>query len=219
MKKFWKFFKSINFFIKFLFFLSILFIITGITLIVFSYKYEILDEKYLIVEHGEYRNKESNSLSNGEVKVTGNTKYIKDGIFKVTFNSHASKNNGKKVLDDDSNLVITDNLGEGYELYQKEIVINEKEYNYSENIISKDNIKFSLREDEVSIQVPAKLVNKNNTITFYIRLSSRNLNKIYETTKDSYYSFTPSSENTFYEKTGSQSYIINGSGYIKLANK
>lgn len=219
MRKLRSFFKSIGIVTKFILLLGLLCIFFGIFLILYSFKYEIIDDKYLVIDYSESLVKSEPKLDAGEVVVTGETKYIRDGVFRVTFINYAEKIGKSSILKEDTDLTITDNLGEGYELYDKGIVINGKVYNTLTSVLSSEKIRFEYKDNSVMIVIPNVLINTNNNISFYIKLKDRNLNIKYDTTLDSYYSFEPSDENDFYEKKGYQSYVVNGEGYIKLAKK
>ena len=215
MKKF----KFTNILTKLILIIGLLCVCFGLVLIFSSFKYEIIDDEYLIVKTEEAVALEEPKLKAGEIFVSGETKYIRDGVFRVTFVNYAEKNGKSSILEEDSELVITDNLGRGYELYNKGIVINGNVYNTKTSVVSSENIRFEYKDNSISVRIPNVLINTNNSITFYIKLTERSVGVDYKTTLDSYYSFEPSAENSFYEKKGNQSYVIRGEGMLKLAVK
>lgn len=115
---------------------------------------------------------------------------------------------------------MTDILGKGYELVSNKVIINEKEYKLNDGKTSSENgINISYDNNIISIEIPEKLLLKENVIEISIKLVERKTNVKYQTSQESYFSFVPSMDNDFYNKKSSQSYIIEGSAYIELDNK
>lgn len=205
---------------KILFILGFVLIFTGIVSIMLSFRTEVLDDKYVISDVSNYISKENKKLHSGEIEVVKNTEYIKKGIYKITYIINTKKPKGKDLLDSDSYLTITDELGEGYKFDSKEIIINDKKYDIEKDLSSANNLVSLNYEDNIlTIDVSNETITKKQVIELEIKLGDRKTGVKYQTSKECYYSFTPSMDNDFYDKKSYQAYVIEGAGHIKLKNK
>ncbi len=212
VKKFFS--KSNSFLSKFLGVTGIFCILLGIVFICLSFSNEVLDDKYIISDIKEM-NYDNKNIKKGEVKLLKKTKYIKKGTFKITY---IIKGNGSDLLKDKTIFNITDIQSSGYSMNEK-ITINGKEYQLDgNNITTKEKIKLSYTSNILNIDIPSSHV-FDTTITMYLTLHDREVNYEYRTSLDTYYNFTPSDKNNFYEKKEPQSYFINDESYILLKNK
>lgn len=215
-----------NFFIKssllkkiFLAF-GFLLLILGIVFIIFSSMNEVLDDKYIITKSTEYKKMTAFNLKPGEIGVLKSINYEEKGIYKVTYWNDSKSSKNRELIENNSYLTITEELGKGYELVKDDIYINDKDYKLNENTLkSKEGVNINYIDNCVNIEIPSSLVSKKNEITFHIKLISRDVSVKHNTTIDSYYGFIPASSNSFYEKKSRQSYIIEGNGYIVLKNR
>lgn len=198
-----------------IFFLGVTLIFIGIFLLVMSFKKEILDGSYIVDEVKNYESSFS-SLSMGEVSVIQNIIYQGNGVFKVSFQNKLKKfSDNTDVLNDRSKLVITDNISHDYNILS-DAVINGEKVSFDKGIVFLDGIKASTSSNVLKIEIDNKLVFKENLISIYVKLNNIDNSKKHLTNDDCYYSFSPSSKNSFYNKTGFQSYIIDGYGYIEI---
>lgn len=203
---------------KIVFIFGLVFVIAGAIFMILSFKNEILDDKYVIKEVTNYISKEPRRLSPGEIQVRKNIEYEKEGIYKIIYTNYAKKEKGTDLLESGTYFSITDSIGEGYELFDNKIIVNNKEYNL-ENGVSSKGINISYDDNTIFIDIPSSLITKKNIIEFNIKLVRRDLDIKYMTSKESYYGFTPSIDNNFYNKKVYQTYVIEGTGYIKLEKK
>ena len=206
--------KSNSFISKLLGILGIIFIFSGIFLIILSFSNEVLDNKYIIKEVKE-SSYPKNILKKGEIKLLKSTKYTNKGTFKITYKIDG---NGNNLLKPKTIFNITDIQSSGY-MIGESIIINDKEYKLDgNNVTSKEKIKLSYISNILNIDIPSESA-FDTTIIIYLTLNDRKTNYEYRTSLDSYYSFTPSDDNDFYEKKDSQSYFLNDESYILLENK
>lgn len=206
---------SLNVLIRILCILGIVFIISGIILVAFSFKNEVLDDKYIVKTAAGYISDDV-KLSEGELSVTKNTEYVGNGIYKVVYTNHARAVGKKSLIETGSSFFITDMLGKGYELITEKIKINDTECKLNNDKFDKKKIGISYDNNIINIEIPDKLILNKNKIEVYIKLVSREVNKKYPTSQETYFSFKPSSENDFYNKKAVQSYMVEGYGYIEL---
>mgnify|MGYP004535898769 CR=1 FL=1 len=212
VKKFFS--KSNSFLSKLLGVAGVLCIILGIIFICLSFSNEVLDDKYIVSDIKEM-NYDKKNIKSGEVKLLKKTKYIKKGTFKITY---IIEGNGSNLLKDKTIFNITDIQSSGYSMNEK-ITINGKEYQLDGNsITTKEKIKLSYTSNILNIDIPSNYV-FDTTITMYLTLHDREVNYEYRTSLDTYYNFTPSDKNNFYEKKEPQSYFLNDESYILLKNK
>ena len=109
-------------------------------------------------------------------------------------------------------------FGLGYTLNENKVIVNEKVYRIN-NGLDKNNVSISYEDNMLTINLPSNLSERENKIEFYIKLIGRNVNYKYITSQDSYVTFIPNYDNDFYSKKSSQSYVIDGSAYIRLSLK
>lgn len=205
-------------FIYFSFILSLFFIISGIILVVCSFKSEILDEKYIIDRATNYTST-NKDLKTGEFSVTKDVIYVSKGTYKITYKINYNQEDQKILFASKSKVSITDIISDSYKLDTDRILINKSPMKlYSSNTITSDyEIHYDNNTFEISF--PKDKLFKHHTITYYLTLIDRNINTEYVTSKESYYSFTPSKKNDYYQKKASQSYVIEGNGIIILKDK
>lgn len=212
IKKFFS--KSTSLISKLLGVLGIIFILLGIFLVIAYSSTEVLDNKYIVKEYKETPFSKT-ILKKGEVKLLKNTKYIKNGTFKITYKI---KGNGNNLLEQNTTFDITDIQSSGYTI-KENIIINNKKYTLDGNrITTKEKIKLSYTSSILNITIPSKKV-FDTEIVINIILKNRKTNYEYRTSLDSYYSFTPNDNNDFYEKKEPQSYYLNDESYILLGTK
>ncbi len=206
-------FKKLSFFRQLSLILGIFCIIWGLFFIYLSFTGEKLKDGNKIGEVTEYIADEP-KLAAGEVKVTKDTKYIKNTKYKLTYRNYMNQTNDIVVLDPASSLQIVDVLGTGYSLDKSSILINGQKY-------TKDSkIKVELSDDNtLKIDIPNNLALNENKIEAVIKLKEKKEGIKYYTSRDSYYNFIPSTNNKNYEKKTPLSYLIDGNGYIKLERK
>lgn len=198
----------------FLLALGIILIIIGGILTYFSLSSEVLDNDYVIDQIEEFTSSE-NSLTKGQVEVVQNILYQGEGTFKIEFINRAKESNNK-ILKDNSNLIINDDISKDYHILNK-IIINDKEYSFKSNeYTSQEKIKIKNDDNNLTITIPSNIILTENKIAIFVKLIGRDKNKNLYTNKDSYYSIEPNNENDFYAKSGKQSYIIYGKGSITL---
>lgn len=195
--------------------ISIIFITLGTVLVLLSFHKEVLDDKYKVIETKNYSTNKTN-LSNGQIQVIQNIKYQGKGVFKIIFNTYSKSNTNEKVIKENTNLTITDNITEDYKVLDK-IFINNNKYKIENNEVKNtDDISVQNKNNNIEITIPNKLATKENEITIFIELKSREKNHKLYTNKDCYFSINPNSDNSYYTKDGNQSYIVYGKGYIEL---
>lgn len=197
---------------------GILMMLSGTILTVYSFKHEVLDEKYIVKEVTNFTSSKK-ELKQGEVNVSKDVDYISKGIYKIIYKINYNREDIDLLFSNKSNFSITDVFGDSYKLAKDEILINKdavKLYNY--NTVTSD-YKLSYNDNTFEIFFPIEKIENYKTITIYIQLKDREVNKKYYTSKESYYSFVPNITNDFYTKKTMQSYIIDGNGYILLENK
>lgn len=203
-----------------LFPIGIIFILIGVLLIFFAFYHEVLDDKYIIKDVTEYPAKINKRLESGEMIASKDTKYLKQGIYQITYTNYAKKINKKALIEQGTSFNITDMFGNGYELIKNDIIINEKKYKMNDNTLSsKEKININYQNNVLDIEIPDNLVLNNNNIVIKLKLTGREENIKYITSQDAYYSFIPSIENNYYAKKISQAYVIEGYGYIQLKGK
>ena len=111
-------------------------------------------------------------------------------------------------------------MGKGYELDQNRIIINEKTYKLVDGTVTTDEgIIVDYQDNILYIDLPPSLLLEVQNMEFYITLTERELFFEYVTTQDTYFNLIPSEDNDFYTKKESQSYMMDGYGYIKLNQK
>ena len=119
------------------------------------------------------------------------------------------------VLDPASSLQIVDVLGKSYELIKDSIKVNGAKYN------DESKIKVVLESDNtLKIDIPNELAINENEIEVSIRLKDKKEGIKHFTSRDCYFNFIPSTNNKYYEKKTSISYLVDGNdlSYIKLKN-
>ncbi len=211
--------KDISKLIKTIFFSGIALILIGSVLIVFSFQKETLDNKYKVEKQTSY-NSSTKHLSKGEIYVTKDIKYISNGTYKITYKTHYNNNkNINSILAKDTLFSITDTISDKYKLIENSILVNDKPMKAKIRNMSNESINVTYYENLFNIDIPSSMFTTPYTVEMKIKLDSREINTKLVTNGESYYSFTPSAENDFYNKKSMQSYIINGSAYIILTSK
>lgn len=200
------------------FVLGIILIISGTIFSVSYFKHEVLDNKYYVTKVTEYKDKKR-TLNKGEIIVTKNISYIKNGMYKIVYKNVFKQNDNKKLLEEDSKFLIVDVLGDEYVLLKDKIIVNKKTYSLNTTKLITPSFDIRYENNEFEISMPSKLASKKNTIEIYVKLVGRNPGKKYNVSKDSYYSLTPHKENNFYKKNNMHSYIIEGKCLIILKEK
>lgn len=209
-------YRHFKFFKKLFFGLGIVFLIIGICLIFLSFCNEVIDGSYVVKDVSSYTSS-NKSLSKGELNVTKDTKYVKDGRFEITYTNYS---NGNNLLFSGSYFNITDMFGKGFVLDESEALVNGNSYKFNNgSCSSKEGINLEYQNNVLDIEIPNSLVSNKNKIVVYIKLTGRSTNVKYVTSQDSYFSFVPSMENNYYGKKSSQAYVIEGKGYIRIDNK
>lgn len=197
---------------------GVLTIALGTILVIYSFKHEVLDGKYIIKEVSSYTPKVKD-LKKGEIGVSRFVKYISNGEYKVTYQINYNREDLDILFSNRSDFSITDVLGDSYELSRGAVLINNESIKlYNHNTITSD-YKMSYVDNTFEISFPVQKVEKYKEITIYIKLKGRDVNKKHFTSKEAYYSFVPNNINDFYYKKSLQSYIIDGYGYILLEQK
>lgn len=202
-------FRRLSFGKQILLILGIFCIIWGIFFIYLSVTGEQLDNGLEVKEVTEYIAPKP-KLKIGEVKVTKSTEYTNDGIYKLTYKNYMNNSNNTEVLDKASGIQIVEVLGNAYTYIDNSININGQKYN------KKSKIKATINGNVLTVDIPHEYCLKTNTIEIEIKLDKNASSDKQFTSRDSYYNFAPSSTNKFYGKKTSQSYLIDGSGYIRL---
>ncbi len=198
--------------------LSIISITLGVYLVINSFKHETLDGKYIIERSTDY-NSEKKELSEGEISVIKDVKYISKGRYKIVFKINYNTGSENKLLSNKSKFTITEIIGDSFKLDTDKIIINKDPIKlYSYNTITSD-YEMNYNNNTFEISFPNNKIFKYNTVTLFINLIGRDINTKYVTSKESYYSLIPNRNNDFYSKKTMQSYIIDGNGYIVLQNK
>lgn len=213
-----KIIRNTNFYIKFLFITGIILVLVGNVFVILSFQKETLDNKYKIDKVTTYSSVNKN-LAQGEMYVTKDIKYISEGVYKVTYKTHVNRKDTESLLSEKSTFNITDILGDSYELIADKITINDLPVSISQSSNNTDSLKVTYYNNTVDIIIPSSSMNDSYVIETYIKLKSRETSKKHITTKEAYYSFTPSIQNDKYYKKTRQSYVINGSAYIVLSKK
>lgn len=223
MKKFSfknNFFKKLSIVNKLLFIFGVLFIISGIVFLAISLSGEVLDEKYVMTDITERVFNEELKLSKGELRATKSTDYIEKGMYKITYENHFNKSDKGNLLDEGSYFSIIDIIGKGYTIDANKIEVNGKNYKFNNYIIRTDEgILVEYKNGTVYVEIPDSLILNKNIISIYIILKGREEHFEYVTTEDSYFNLIPNIDNAFYDKKTSQSYMIDGYGYIKLKKR
>lgn len=201
-----------------LFFAGAFLVLSGILLINLSFKHESLDKNYSLKEVTEYPQASKPQLKPGELSVIKSTNYKEKGIYEIKYTNY-SKKSEYSLLEKGTTFNITDIIGQGFKV-KPNIVINNKSYTLENNKLkTKDNIEVLYVNNVLDIQIPSNLIENNNVIQIELELTSRQINKRYVTSEDAYYSFIPSYLNDNYPKKATQSYVIDGYGYIELDKK
>ena len=214
------FFKKLSRPIKILFCSGLFFLVLGSILVLLSFQNEVLDNRYIITDIKEHISKPLTDLSPGEIRATVSTEYQKQGIYKLVFTNYTNAKDTKNIIQKDSYFSIIDIIGNGYQLNTKKIIINDKLYKLkTDTLTSDEGIVLQYAENVLYIDIPENLILKPQHIEVYISLKSRDSYVEYKTTQDTYFNLTPSSDNDFYQKKDSQSYMMDGYGYIKLKKK
>lgn len=214
------FFSKLSIVNKLLFVFAILFIFTGSVLLAISLKGEVLNEEYIMTDITERIFDGELELSKGEVRATKSTDYIEKGMYKITYKNHFKKLDKGNLLEEGSYFSIIDIIGKGYAIDANKIEVNGKNYKFNNFIIRTDEgILVEYKNGTIYIEIPDSLISKSNVINLYIILKGREEYFEYVTTEDSYFNFIPNVDNEFYNKKSSQSYIIDGYGYIKLKKR
>ena len=214
------FFKELKLPIKIMLIGGIFFIVLGTILIFLSFRNEVLDDNYVITDVTEYINEPLDNLSPGEVRAIVTTEYQEQGEYKLIFQNYAKKLDNADLIREGSYFSIIDILGKGYELDQNRIIINEKTYKLVDGTVTTDEgIIVDCQDNILYIDLPPSLLLEVQNMEFYITLTERELFFEYVTTQDTYFNLIPSEDNDFYTKKESQSYMMDGYGYIKLNQK
>ncbi len=214
------FFKELKLPIKIMLIGGIFFIVLGTILIFLSFRNEVLDDNYVITDVTEYINEPLDNLSPGEVRAIVTTEYQEQGEYKLIFQNYAKKLDNADLIREGSYFSIIDILGKGYEVDQNRIIINEKTYKLVDGTVTTDEgIIVDYQDNILYIDLPPSLLLEVQNMEFYITLTERELFFEYVTTQDTYFNLIPSEDNDFYTKKESQSYMMDGYGYIKLNQK
>ena len=211
--------KNMNNYTKLLLIIGAILLLIGSVFVVFSLKKETLDDKYKIDKYTTYSSV-SKSLNNGEINVTKDIIYVTGGVYKVIYKVHSNSTNINSLLKENSSFIITDVLGDSYELLKNKVKINNLSIDVSDskNIDTK-SLKVTYYNNIIDISIPSSSINNSFVIETYIKLKNRETNKKHVTTKEAYYSFIPNIQNDNYLKKSIQSYVIDGSAYIVLIKK
>lgn len=201
-----------------LFLLGAFLILCGIFLINLSFKHETLDKDYSLKEVTEYPITDVPKLNSGELSAIKSTSYKEKGIYEIKYTNYSKKSN-YSLIEKGTTFNITDIIGQGFKV-KPNIIINNKSYTLENNKLkTKDHIEVFYVNNVLDIQIPSNLIENNNVIQVELELVARQINKRYITSEDAYYSFIPSSLNENYPKKATQSYVIDGYGYIELDKK
>lgn len=196
--------------------IGIVFIVIGTFLVGFSFKKEVLDDKYIIETVTNYKTSQTKELETNELSATRTIKYLKNGIYKLTYTNYSNPNE-ENLLETGTSFHIVDIYTDSYKLEEDSITINDQKYSLDNN--TKDGISINYNNNTLDISIPNTLINKENIIEVNVKLESRDINKKHNISQELYYSFTPSTENEFYNKKAAQSYVIEGNGYMILKEK
>ena len=214
------FFKELKLPIKIMLIGGIFFIVLGTILIFLSFRNEVLDDNYVITDVTEYINEPLDNLSPGEVRAIVTTEYQEQGEYKLIFQNYAKKLDNADLIREGSYFSIIDILGKGYELDQNRIKKKKKTYKLVDGTVTTDEgIIVDYQDNILYIDLPPSLLLEVQNMEFYITLTERELFFEYVTTQDTYFNLIPSEDNDFYTKKESQSYMMDGYGYIKLNQK
>ena len=210
--------RNTNIYIKLLFITGIILIVTGSIFAILSFQKETLDNKYKIDKVVTYSST-SKHLDQGEIYVTKDIKYVSGGVYKVTYKTYTNSTNVYSLLRENSTFNITDILGDSYQLLTNRIMINDSPVSISESNNNEKSLKITYYNNTIDIIIPSSSINNSYVIETYIKLKGREIGKKHITTKEAYYSFTPSMQNDKYYKKTTQSYVIDGAAYIVLSKK
>lgn len=200
------------------FMIGLILVISGIFLTICSFKREVLDDKYIVKESTGYT-AENKKLKKGEINVTKEVDYVSKGMYKIIYKINYNREDIDLLFSNKSDFSIIDVIGDSYKLAKDEIMINKNPVKlYSYSTITSD-YKLSYIDNTFEIVFPIEKIGNYKTITIYIELKDREVNKKHYTSNESYYSFVPNVTNDFYSKKTIQSYVIDGSGYIFLEKK
>lgn len=200
------------------FILGILFVLSGVGLVIYSFRDEVLENKYIVEKSTEYVSKKKD-LHKGEFSVTKNVDYVLKGRYKITYKIDYKQASGNVLFADKSKITITDIFGDGYKMDTNEIFINNDPIKlYSSSTVTSD-YEMSYNNNTFEVVFPKDKVVKYNKIVVYVELKERAVNTEYITSKEAFYTFVPSIKNSYYEKKSMQSYSIEGTGSIVLKNK
>ena len=198
-----------------LFILGIISIITGIFLLVFSNKVVLLTEKD-IKEIKTYKSVQK-EISPGAVIVTKDMIYTGDYTYKLIYKTYSKVGKSKEIIEKDTYLEIIDSINKDYNIPLENLKINNEEVKYIDKRgTSKENITIDCDNNQINIKIPANLVLQKNEIIVYVKLNNKTINEKHYISDETYYTFTSSIENDYYNKKTKQSYIIEGEGYIIL---
>lgn len=206
--------KSSKLSIRLLFVSGVLLIVLGIVFVLLSLRYEVLDEKYIVREVTTYKSSKSR-LKQGQIAVSKDLDYIGEGVYRITYRNYYNAKDSE-ILSPNSEFGIVDMFGDGYELDLEDITINSDKYEVTEETKVDKRPIVNYYNNTLEIKFPSDLAKVNNIIVVYVNLVGRDLNKKYSVSKETYFNFTPYSGNNYYEKKTAQSYIVEGSAYIKL---
>lgn len=200
------------------FIIGLILAISGIFLTICSFKHEVLDDKYIVKEATSYTS-ENRELKKGEVNVLKEVNYVGKGMYKIIYKINYNTEDIDLLFSNKSDFSIVDDIGDSYKLAKDEIMINKNPVKlYSSRTITSD-YKLSYTDNTFEIVFPIEKIRNYKTITIYIELKDKEVNKKHYTSNESYYSFIPNATNNFYTKKTIQSYVIDGYGYILLENK
>lgn len=215
-----KFFVKLKLLYKILLILGLVFIVVGIVLLCFSLRHEVLSDGYIITDVKERIFKGDLHLSKGEIRAVKSTDYIGKGTYKLTYENYFKELDKGDLLAKGTYFSIIDVIGRGYHIDANKIEVNGKNYVFESLVIRTDEgILIEYTDRTLFIEIPDQLASKKNNIVVYITLKEREEFFEYVTTEDCYFNLLPNVNNDFYAKKSSQSYMIDGYGYIKLKKK
>ena len=208
--------KNGKFYIKFLFVLSIILIVLGVILILLSFRKEVIEDNYIIKDYTEYK-PGSVSLSDGEMLVTKDIKYLGDGVFRLTYINYSLSDN---LLASGTYFYITDMYSKQFKALNTSVYVNGVEYKFPKyQIASKEGIRVNYTNNVLDVEVPSSILKDNNEIVVFVKLDKISINKKSYISQDTYYTFVPNPNNSFYKKKISQSYVVEGNAYIIVDKK
>lgn len=206
--------------VRILLVLGVLCVLVGTSFIIYAFKPEVLNEKYIITDVTERVFDGKLSLGKGEIRAVKSTDYIGNGVYKLVFSNYSNPIDNGSILEDGSYFSIIDIIGDGYYIDANDVVINGKHYKFNNQVINADNgILVEYNNGALYIDIPSSLIENTNTIEVDLVLKGRKEYVEYVTTSDAYFNFVPSMDNDFYKKKMSQSYMMDGYGYIILKEK